>query len=507
MMSELLLLAAMAVGQSGGPSDSGLAGEWTAPAMKPLPTELGNSSTQRSEIKVLPTLSPSTNALAQATPTSKKSATKATPKAAPPPRSGAPKSSDASGPVAPPPRLRNDEAVPTPNRDVPKAAPKAVEKKAAPPAAAPKGAETDKDENEGGAKDGKTAKDEAREPILPQLDVPYRTHAICIYDPFENANWFSRWRTLWLWRSNANDRGLLFDAAGNQVMGVGDFDLGNRIGQELAIGHMIDTANALEGTFLWLNDANASQIAGGTNLRMPFQPAVATFNGINAFEGRLESSLFGFEFNYLRFFRDGTDHPWRLTGIFGFRQFTIEEKFRFTTVNPNVGGPAALFSDFRSRGQNGLYGGQVGGRLSYREVLPGLNFDSWAKFGMAGNVVDTENYLFGNGAQQGVFQASAFRTTRFSTFVDLNFDLVYKLKEGLHLTAGYQFYYFEKVARGADQLNYFLGQRTPNARASEDMYVHGFTAGLRFYWGNRADPSCHSGCCTPYVIKTDCGCK
>lgn len=297
---------------------------------------------------------------------------------------------------------------------------------------------------------------------------------------------------------------MVVDQAGNEVAGTQDFNFPGKVGLEATVGHHWDTAHGFEGSFLWVADAT-DQINLRSNgaISLPvFGPNSANFHNLTSFNSALKSRFWGTEVNYLNHFRDGTDHPYRFTGILGFRQIAFEESLGFESIN--IANAIGLYKGLSS---NGIYAGQFGAKGTYRELLPGLNAEAWFKVGLGGNVVDTRQSLATGGINLPAVQGSSIRGTRFSQILDFGFEGVYKLTESVHLTLGYQLYFINKLGRATEQLQPDLNVTSPQPRVSGDLFLQGITLGFRCYWGHRADPNCRSGCCTPYIMLTDCNCQ
>lgn len=533
MITNAWIVVAMLIGQSAAGGTSAPQGADTGPTLRPLSPPAA-SATDAARPRALPPMSAAQTAVAQLP---KTDASAPAPKnAAAAKTSTVPKGKTATVPKGksatprPPllePDLPKSTVKPSTTKTVPRAegkskaaaAPKSstgAEKKETPPPADASTDDAPKDKAEGdAAKDEAKPEDkpaggeasEPKPPITAQMDIPYRSPSICVFDPWETAEWSLKYRNLFYWRSGASDRPAVLSSTGAEVADTGAFDLGNSWGQDVSLGRWFDTAQGAELNFTWLSDANSDVIiTGAGDFRLPFfGPNSVVFQNLVKLDARLRSTFWGTEANYLYNFRDGTDHCLRFTGLIGFRQVTFEETLQFSTLNiVNFG------STYSNRMSNGLYGGQLGGKVTYRELLPNLNMDGYFKFGLMGNVIEGRTALTGINLNTGgsvLLQGEALRTTRFAQLVDTGFEFVYKWREEVHFTLGYQLIYIHKLARGTGQLEANLAQNRPFIRAGDDIFIQGINFGVRLFWGHRADPYCGNGCCTPYVMLTDCSCQ
>ena len=303
------------------------------------------------------------------------------------------------------------------------------------------------------------------------------------FEPWELARWYGDVDTLFLWRTNSDNVSLVRDPiSGATVLESDAFDLPLKPGVQGLIGFRLDSSSAMEASYFWV--ADATDTIGVLN----------PTPGIASFDLDIKSQLWNFEANFLHSLRDGTDHPVRLAGFIGPRLIAFTET---GTAHVGVG---ANVADRLNRVENLLAGGQVGIRGTVRELAPRLNLDFSGKLGLYGNEINKSARLGVNGSDL-IFEAGGPST--FSQSLDGSVEIDYKIRPGMHLSAGYRLLYLAKVGRGFDQLD---DDRpiTANPDTSGDILFHGFTVGLEFYWGERTDPNCRSGCCTPYRVRTSC---
>lgn len=342
----------------------------------------------------------------------------------------------------------------------------------------------------------------AERPDLMEQDVYFRSPCVCIYEPWEMASFYANTRSVFLWRDLSKDVTVLVDGNTNApLVNTGDLDLPMKWGQEFLLGWQIDSAHALEVSYMWFADATSSQVynnpAGIANI--PFQGLLLdAINDVTHQEVHLKSQLWNFELNAINLMRDGTDSPWRTSFFLGARIIGIEESFGQNSINVNGN---RTNGDIRA--ENALYGGQLGVRVTHRELLPKLNVDLVAKGGVFGNIIDSRiSQQATQGAGQVGFQTSDDGTSHVSQAVEGGIEGVYKLRQNIHLTFGYRALFVARIARATDQIN-FIAQ-FPQLQDNGDIFYHGFTAGIRIFWGQRTDPNCRSGCCTPYIVTSGC---
>jgi hypothetical protein len=158
--------------------------------------------------------------------------------------------------------------------------------------------------------------------------------------------------------------------------------------------------------------------------------------------------------------------------------------------------------------RNNLYGGQFGLRGTIREVLPSLNLDGMIKLGLYGNQVNRlTRASYSQLANNQFVPGSLGKDGQFSQAVDGSIDLVYKLFESVHLTLGYRMIYVAEVGRATEQIVPLINGLNSVTYTQSDLFMNGLQFGVRIYWGERTDPNCKSGCCTPYVFLSDCTCQ
>lgn len=339
-------------------------------------------------------------------------------------------------------------------------------------------------------------------PGMMEQDIYFRSPCVCIYEPWEMATFYANTRSVFLWRNLSKDVPLLVnDTTGAVITSTDDLDLPNKWGQEFLLGYQIDSAHALEVSYMWVADATSSRqfsdAAGGANL--PFTPPINAFQDITFQDVHLKSQLWNFELNFINLMRDGTDSPWRNALFLGARIIGIEESIGENSVNIN-----GNLTNGDVRAENALYGGQLGYRGTYRELLPKLNIDFVAKGGVFGNIIDARtSRQFNQGGTQVGFQNSNNGTSGVAQAIEGGIEGVYKLRQNIHLTFGYRALFVARIARASDQI-----QRNatsfPQLQDNADIFYHGFTAGIRIFWGQRTDPNCRSGCCTPYIVTSGC---
>lgn len=330
----------------------------------------------------------------------------------------------------------------------------------------------------------------------------FRSPCICIYEPWEVASWYAGTRSVFLWRTVGRNEDLLIDGAtGRTLLNTDQMEFPNKWGQEVFLGHQVDSAHALEVSYLWLSDATATNEFRGTGGTLPLEglPGLSVLNNITALDAKVRSKFWAFDLNFVNLMRDGTDHPWRATLFIGGRIMGIGENFGMSTTNV-----ANEITNLDIRVENALYGGQLGGRLTYRELLPNFNVDMMFKGGIFGNIMDyRQDFALDNGPQVGRVR-SEDGTTHVAQAVEGGLEGVYKLRQNIHITFGYRMIYVTELVRATNQILLNAPLAEQPIRGNSEIFYHGFVVGLRVYWGQRADPNCRSGCCTPYVVSSGC---
>lgn len=330
----------------------------------------------------------------------------------------------------------------------------------------------------------------------------FRSPCICIYEPWEVASWYAGTRSVFLWRTVGRNEDLLTNGImGQTLLNTDQMEFPLKWGQEVFLGHQVDSAHALEVSYLWLADATATNEFRGTGGRLPVEgfPALGVLNDITALDAKIRSKFWAFDLNFVNLMRDGTDHPWRAALFIGGRIMGIGENFGMGTRNVNN-----EVTNLDIRVENALYGGQLGGRLTYRELLPNFNVDMMLKGGIFGNIMDyRQTFALDNGPLVTRVR-SEDGTTHVAQAVEGGLEGVYKLRQNIHLTFGYRMIYVSELVRVTNQILLNAPLAEQPIRGNSDIFYHGFVVGLRVYWGQRADPNCRSGCCTPYVVSSGC---
>lgn len=321
----------------------------------------------------------------------------------------------------------------------------------------------------------------------------------CGYEPWELTQFYGSTRSLVLWRTRPDNRTLVADATtGAALIVTDDLELSDaKYGQEGTFGLRYDSANSIEISGYWLDDGTGMQEISSPNLAVPFfGPGSAPFGTLSSVEARGNSSLWNTEFNYIRSLRDGTDSPYRVRLLAGTRFIQFDERLSLAMQG------TGFTANYDGRIENFMIGGQVGAMATYPNLLPKLDIDVWGKLGLFGNSVWNHQNLSTSTA--GVLQNNSLKTQRFSQSLEASIEAVYKVRPGAQIVLGYRALFLNYVGRGSDQLDYNLNTFAPGTDSNDSIWYHGITAGVRLYWGARTDPCCHSGCCTPYVVKSAC---
>lgn len=390
-------------------------------------------------------------------------------------------------PAVPPPAVAPVEVPPPPAEVPPPAPPEMMDselQKVPPPAS---------------AKEREKVAAEPRVPLEEQ-DIYFRTPCLCTYEPWEVASYYAGTRSVFMWRNPSRNVTFLTDnTTGGVLRDAADWDIPGKYGQEVFLGYQMDSAHAIEMSYLWLGDATSKiNFTGPGNADIPIQgPGDPATRDITNLGANFKSGMWNFELNFVNLFRDGTDHPWRTSFFLGARIIGIEENIFAMTSNIR-----AETTSLDIRAENALYGGQLGMKTTYRNILPNLNWDFVGKGGVFGNIIDMKHNR--TSSTGGAIQFSQDGTTETAAAIEGSTELVYKCCRNVHLTLGYRVLFVTQVARATNQIVLNSDVITPNVVDNGDILFHGVTAGVRIFWGQRTDPNCRTGCCTPYIVTSGC---
>jgi hypothetical protein len=198
--------------------------------------------------------------------------------------------------------------------------------------------------------------------------------------------------------------------------------------------------------------------------------------------------------------------PWYFVDLFaGYRQLGLDESLNITERGTfaAAGNPGFVLSD-RFAVQNRFYGGQVGAEGEARWGAWSLNLKGKVALGTTQQVVDINgstqtlnpmgNPMFpASGTTQVGLLAGPFNSGRHTrsvlTYVpEVGLTVGYQFTNHLRATLGYNFLYWNSVARPGTQIDFQVDRGGTQAHPSftsattTDLWAQGVTAGLEFRW-------------------------
>lgn len=259
----------------------------------------------------------------------------------------------------------------------------------------------------------------------------------------------------------------------------------------------------------------------GTNVGAAVSEVVAGARGPETAIGGVgvqhRTSLWGFDANLRRNLWCGDIFHWDL--FFGYRQLglqddlTIAESVFVTrnTSNPLVGNPAGTAFAIRDQfsTSNRFYGGQIGSECQLRYGDWSVGLRSSVALGCTQQTIDisgsTTRTLPGGAATtvggglltQGGTNIGRYSRKLFGVVPEAGLTLGYDVFDWMRITCGYNFLYWNNVARAGEQVDNGVnlsyapfppagiaagqGTRRPAPQmTSSDLFVHGITFGLEF---------------------------
>jgi hypothetical protein len=304
------------------------------------------------------------------------------------------------------------------------------------------------------------------------------------------------------------------------LLGNADLDYKTFSGGRLSAGFWVDPNQALgleaRGFLLQrrtLTQALGSDANGNPGIFRPLNDAALGQDSFTvSFPGMVSgnlavasrSQLWGAEANACTSLYDGGG-ALNMTLLGGFRYLNLDERIDVSRFSTDFGGllaspanPAPPFGlaelpgstlagvdSFHTRNQ--FYGGQLGVRAQYA-LSGGLLIDVRASVALgtthqtidiAGTTTQTQPGLapasFPVGALAGASNGGHFGHDAFSVVPEAQVRLGYRLTDGLHLFAGYDFLYWSNVARPGEQISTSVDQR---AIPSGTPFTPGFRAAL-----------------------------
>ncbi len=257
--------------------------------------------------------------------------------------------------------------------------------------------------------------------------------------------------------------------------------------------------------------------AGSTNIGAPLSEVIAGANGPEFAIGNVSvqhrTSLWGFDANLRRNLWCG--QMWQGDLFFGYRQLGLQDDLtitenlvvtRNTSTTGNVPGTAFSIHDQFST-SNRFYGGQIGLAQSLRFGDWSVNLRSSVALGCTQQTIDISGSTaqtlpgaatttVGGGllAQNGT-NIGRFTRKFFGVVPEAGLTLGWDAYDWLRLSVGYNFLYWNNVARAGEQIDNGVnlsfapnppvpaqqGARRPMPlMTSSDLFVHGVTVGIEF---------------------------
>ncbi len=348
--------------------------------------------------------------------------------------------------------------------------------------------------------------------------------------------WF-RGEYLHWWTRNGPLRSPLLitgDSSGTVLLGNSDLDYGGQSGGRLTAGLWLDDLHQLgiEASAFALNRPTVSQAVssdanGNPALARPFlsasvpganpTPSALTIAAPGLLTGGMSisssSRLWGTEANFVRNLFDDLHLSGSL--LFGFRYLSLEEDLQINQtsnviaagnldglLSPFVGfaSPGSVSDSFRT--QNYFYGGQIGGRLGWRQGIWAVDVETKVALGTNHEAVNILGSTTPAGAMQSIpggFLALAPNSGHqaanwFVVVPEVGVQVGCQLSRHWRAQVGYDFLYINSVVRPGNQVNPTVnpgfvppaplvpaGPREPQpVFRQSDYWAHGITAGVTF---------------------------
>lgn len=240
--------------------------------------------------------------------------------------------------------------------------------------------------------------------------------------------------------------------SGPIVLGLRDLDDFDYESAYRILGrYTLTNCDSIELSYLKTGEWNssASVLSSTNNLFSVFSDfGINPFNGFDqtdraSFTGiKYTTDLYSIEANY----RKELCLPLkclRASLLGGFRYFNLDEKFRL-----NINGVAGS-TDYRVRTHNDLYGGQIGGKLSYC-FFSSLELSGEVKQGVYNNRSQQKTRVFPS--QLAVFEENK-KGHRATWSTEIVARLTDYILDRLKVYVGYDFLYFQNMALAPDNFN------------------------------------------------------
>ncbi len=320
-----------------------------------------------------------------------------------------------------------------------------------------------------------------------------------------------------------NSAGAIGQPGTRVLFGGSDASFGAFSGMRFTLGGWLnrDHVVGIEGSGFLL-ERRTNQFAAGSdalgnpplylpafNVQAGAERAVAIADPLRQFSGDVfvtsSLQLWGAEFN-------GVLNVWRRPGLevtllAGFRYADLTESLNIhnTTNDLLFFNTTVLNDQFGTRNQ--FYGGQVGGRVSWKRDRLSMDVTGKVALGTTHQVVSIQGDITQSGP--GAFAAGTFRgglytqptnigrrtANEFTVLPAVELKLGYQITPRLRASAGYEFMYWNQVVRPGNQIDRninqsqspifgggaLVGQASPTPLFNRtDFWAHGVNFGLEF---------------------------
>jgi len=423
------------------------------------------------------------------------------PKPVAPTTTGAPPKTDASAPIKPVPKTQTPEMtrplktpvppavpigtpMPPPNTGAPIPAPTTTQVELAPIP--------------------KVVADGSLPPIAPPFPAPMPTEQGAVEDstnicmPLMDAAsaWRFTTRSFILSWDQPGTRAFLRDAvSGTGVVSGVDYDFDKQFGQEFSLERRFDSATAMVITGLVTEDArrHVGAIAfGGLDLGID-GPGSGALRDLSGFSGRATSRLWKVDLDFVQHFLREPDAPIRARIWIGPEFIGLKETYAYIAD----GAPGT--ATFDTRTINTLFGGDIGGAVTFQPWYSNLGIDVSARYGVFGNVFDIRSAFAGPGG--AIVVEGDDDNSRFATAFELNVEATLRIARNVCLLGGWRLWNIQGVGRAIAQTPTNIAGAALATAGNGNLFAHGLFLGASIGWGGSADPNCRYGGARPYILR------
>jgi hypothetical protein len=239
------------------------------------------------------------------------------------------------------------------------------------------------------------------------------------------------------------------------------------------------TSYEISGLYIWPMDNTATR-NGDKNLTLPFHKGSFTHNyfGADKISANYFSQFYTIEANYWKVFSRSRTSFFALSGLFGLRYASIDEKFTVKAYKD------AEHSTYKIKADNDLIGLQIGLDFKIRAVK-NFYWDLLLKAGVDLNRINATVFL-GDRNNTITLRNYANQKAQSGTFAQVAAGAGYQPYDFLNIHAGYQMLFFGGLALAPDQmdrtdssLSISAKQQTFKIAANGYIIVHGIYTGLK----------------------------